>query len=110
MSHTFTSYPSKGNLHTTPVADHSLVLNAFVLPARTLPIPSWAKYSLTEKSALFWFKCPVVNSFRIFDFSLTPLTDSFRGSNGNINFIESFLARFTTRIKKGLARDGFLHN
>ena len=88
MAHTITPDTGDGHLNAATVTDHALILDTLVFTASALVVADRAEYTLAEKTTRLWLKGPVVDRFRILNFTARPLTDSFRCGNSNADLVE----------------------
>ena len=66
VAHALTADAAESHLDTAAVADHALVLDAFVFSAGTFPVTGRAEDALAEEPTFFRLERPVVDRFRIF--------------------------------------------
>ena len=74
MAHAFATHARQRNFHAATIANHALVLDAFVFSARTFPIARRTENSFAKQAALFRFERPVIDRLRVFDFAFAPRT------------------------------------
>jgi hypothetical protein len=67
VAHALSANNSAGNLHSTFLADNTLVADAAVLLAGTFVVLNWSKDALIKKPMLFRTLCSVVNGLRFGD-------------------------------------------
>src|ERR1019366_7216418 len=79
VPHALAADARQRHFHAATVADHALVLDPFVLPARAFPILGRTENAFAEESALLGFEGAIVDRLGILDFALAPRTNSVRG-------------------------------
>ncbi len=75
MAHALATDASESDFHAATVADHALVLDAFVLSAGALPVLGRTEDALAEEAALFRLEGALIDRFGILDFALAPRTN-----------------------------------
>ena len=89
VAHALTTDTGESHLHTATVADRSLVLDALVFAAGTLPVLSRTEDALTEQTTLFRLESPVVDGLRVLDLSTTPGADRFGVGDRDANVVKT---------------------
>ena len=77
MPHPFTTDFLLGHFHTATVADDAFITDSLIFSAMALVILGRPEDTLAEKTVAFRLVCPVVNGFRLQDFSGRPFIDFF---------------------------------
>ena len=80
MPHPLPSHPTVGNLYTTAIANHPLVLHPPVFSAGAFPVLFRPENFLTEKAIFFRFVGTIINRLRFLDLSKRPTTNIVRPS------------------------------
>ena len=78
VAHALATDASQSHLDAATIANHTAVLDAFVLAARAFPVLHRTENTFAEKAALLGLERAVVDGFGVFDLTLRPGADGFR--------------------------------
>src|SRR5450432_636247 len=76
------------NFHAALVADHSAMLHALVLAAQAFPVRYRTKNTRAEQAIALGLERPVVDRFRLGDFTVRPAADLLRGCDADTNRVK----------------------
>ena len=88
VAHALTAHTRKCHLNAATVADDSLVLDALVFAAGTLPVAGGSENTFTEKAALFRFERTIIDRLRVLYFTGTPGADTIRRGDTDRHTVE----------------------
>ncbi len=93
VRHTLATYLGQGHFNATFFADHTAMLQAFVLAAQAFIVLGWTEDLGAEQTVALRFECSVVNGFRFLDLTIGPRTDFLRRCQRNLDRVEFFFLR-----------------
>ena len=102
VSHALTTHPRERHFDAATVADHALVLDPLVFSAGTFPVAGRTENALAKQAAFFRLERPIVDRFRIFNFTLAPGAHRVAGSDADGNLIETHGAFFAHQFPPGM--------
>ena len=91
VAHALTPHLGKRHFNTALFTDHTTVLEALVLAAQAFVILDRAENLCAEQAITFRLESTVVNSLRLFDFTVGPGMNQVRRSQTNTNSIKVFV-------------------
>src|SRR5690606_11473695 len=90
MTHAFPANLGYRDFDTAFFADDAFIFHALIFAAQTFVIFYRAKDARTEQTVTFWFERPVVDGFRLFDFTECPATNALWRCKANLNLVKCF--------------------
>ena len=78
VTHALTAHFGQRDFNAALLADYTAMLEALVLAAQALIVLDRAKNLGAEQAITLWLERTVVNSLRLFDFTIRPGTNFFR--------------------------------
>ena len=91
MPHALAADAGDGDFDSATIADHILILDAFVFSARALVVTNGPEDFLAEQTARLGFKRAIVNRLGILHLALGPFTDGLGRSDGDGHAVERAL-------------------
>jgi len=98
VTHALAADLGDGDFDTAFFADNALVFHALVLAAQAFVILYRTKDTGAEQAVAFRLEGPVVDGFRLLDFTKGPAADPLRRGQADLDLVECF--RFCDRICK----------
>jgi hypothetical protein len=94
VAHAFPANPRQRHLDAATIADHALVLDAFVFAAGALPIPRRTEDPLAKEATLFRLEGAVIDRLRVLDLTLAPRPHRVRRRDADRDLVEADRALF----------------
>jgi hypothetical protein len=86
MPHAFETDFGMSYFDTATVADNAAITYAFVFTAITFPVAHRPEYFFAEQTVSLRFERPVIDGFRLGNFSIGPVPDCIGRSQSDGNF------------------------
>src|SRR5262249_21102941 len=94
VTHPFAPHAGESDFNAATIADHALVLDPLVFPARAFPVAGWTENAFAEKATLLRLEGAVIDCLRILNFSLAPGAHRVARGDADCDLIETNGALF----------------